>query len=89
VRRQRTVAREQLAVAVHLAGDAAVQEFDELQLSYSRGTRSAWSDVSARRSQSTVPLTHVGVIIFRHNIANEVLLLGNVVWRDARRCWNG
>jgi hypothetical protein len=41
----------------------------------------------AVRSVSTVPLTHVGVIIFRHNIANEVLLLGNVVWRDARRCW--
>jgi hypothetical protein len=39
------------------------------------------------RSVSTVPQTHVGVIIFRHNVTNELLLLGNVVWRDAHRCW--
>jgi hypothetical protein len=34
-----------------------------------------------------MPLTHVGVVIFRQYIAYEVTLLGNVVWRDARRCW--
>jgi len=44
---------------------------------------------SARRcSASSLPLTHVGAVIFRHNIAYEISLLGNVVWRDARRCWN-
>jgi hypothetical protein len=43
---------------------------------------------SARRCiVSSLPLTHVGVVTFRRNIAYEVPLLGNVVWRDAHRCW--
>jgi hypothetical protein len=43
---------------------------------------------SGRRcSASSLPLTHVGVVIFRHNLAYEMPLLGNVVWRDAHRCW--
>jgi len=43
---------------------------------------------SARRcSALSLPLTHAGATIFCGNIAYEEPLLGNVVWRDARRCW--
>jgi hypothetical protein len=81
-------ARVGIALTIGLLKADYMRVFDELQCPILVARAQHRPMFSARRcSASSLPLTHVGVIIFCHNIAYEVPLLGNVVWRDAHRCW--